>query len=310
MEDLEIGGRVETIQTTTWLRTARILRRVLETWGDLLSLKLQWKTISVSWCGKAIIIMSIIFRFVYEMNLEEKSLSLDIYSRSQLNINKILFLYPHILTRTGCNTKSIFKRSTVDLNSEFPFSWTRCHTKSVLLFILFTNPSARVGYDTRSIFKRSLTGLNSEFFFSLTSCLTKAEELSLSYYLPIAGGRIIGFIPFPRVLVLCEIQSVSSRIWTRFTVSIFYDDNHYTTGTSLFFLFYFIIYHIVISRRDEFMPFHRALVQREIKTASELNSILYNGLVSFGFMAHQTWYVIQCQIHFLHINNSILNNSV
>ena len=34
------------IQTTALLRTARILRRVLETWGDLLSLKLQWKTIS------------------------------------------------------------------------------------------------------------------------------------------------------------------------------------------------------------------------------------------------------------------------
>ena len=45
-EDLEMGGRVETIQTTALLRTARILRRVLETWGDLLSLKLQWKTIS------------------------------------------------------------------------------------------------------------------------------------------------------------------------------------------------------------------------------------------------------------------------
>ena len=30
-EDLEIGGRVETIQTTTLLRTARILRRVLGT---------------------------------------------------------------------------------------------------------------------------------------------------------------------------------------------------------------------------------------------------------------------------------------
>ena len=39
LEDLEIGGRVETIQTTALLRTARILRRVLETWGDLLSLK-------------------------------------------------------------------------------------------------------------------------------------------------------------------------------------------------------------------------------------------------------------------------------
>ena len=78
--------------------------------------------------------------------------------------------------------------------------------------ILFTNPSARAGYDTRSIFKRSLTGLNSEFSFSKTSCLTKAEEPSLSNYSPIAGGRIIGFIPFPRVLVLCEMPSVSSRI--------------------------------------------------------------------------------------------------
>ena len=39
LEDLEVGGRVETIQAL--LRTARILRRVLETWGDLLSLRLQ-----------------------------------------------------------------------------------------------------------------------------------------------------------------------------------------------------------------------------------------------------------------------------
>ena len=45
LEDLEVGGRLETIQMTALLRTARILRRVLETWGDLLSLKLQWKTI-------------------------------------------------------------------------------------------------------------------------------------------------------------------------------------------------------------------------------------------------------------------------
>ena len=31
LEDLEVGGRVETIQTTTLLRTTRILRRVPET---------------------------------------------------------------------------------------------------------------------------------------------------------------------------------------------------------------------------------------------------------------------------------------
>ena len=41
LEDLEVGVQVETIQTTALLRTARILRRVLETWGNLLSLKLH-----------------------------------------------------------------------------------------------------------------------------------------------------------------------------------------------------------------------------------------------------------------------------
>ena len=46
LEDLEVTGWVETIQTTTLLRFARILKRVLETWGDLLSPKLQWETIS------------------------------------------------------------------------------------------------------------------------------------------------------------------------------------------------------------------------------------------------------------------------
>ena len=39
LEDLEVGVRVEIIQTTALLRTARILRRVLETWGDLLPLQ-------------------------------------------------------------------------------------------------------------------------------------------------------------------------------------------------------------------------------------------------------------------------------
>ena len=48
--DLEVCSRVETIQTTALLKTARILRSVLETWGDFLSLNLQWKTISIRWC--------------------------------------------------------------------------------------------------------------------------------------------------------------------------------------------------------------------------------------------------------------------
>ena len=45
VEDLEVSRRVKTIQTTALLKTARILKKVLETWRDLLSLKLQWKTI-------------------------------------------------------------------------------------------------------------------------------------------------------------------------------------------------------------------------------------------------------------------------
>ena len=46
LEDLEVGEQVKTIQMTALLRITRILRRVLETWGDLLSLKPKWKTIS------------------------------------------------------------------------------------------------------------------------------------------------------------------------------------------------------------------------------------------------------------------------
>ena len=62
--------------------------------------------------------------------------------------------------------------------------------------------------------------------------LIKRHETSLPYYLRIDGGRIIGFIPFPRVLMVCEMQSVSTRIWTRVAVSISYGDNYYTMGTS------------------------------------------------------------------------------
>ena len=53
LEELEISGRIKTIQTTELLRFDRILRSILVTWGDWLSsqttekdyqLKLVWKT--------------------------------------------------------------------------------------------------------------------------------------------------------------------------------------------------------------------------------------------------------------------------
>ena len=46
LEELEIRGRAETIQTAALFRSVRILWRFLETWEDFLSLKLQWETIS------------------------------------------------------------------------------------------------------------------------------------------------------------------------------------------------------------------------------------------------------------------------
>ena len=67
---------------------------------------------------------------------------------------------------------------------------------------LLTPPSAQAGCDTRSISKQILTGFNSEFSFPKIGCLTEAKEPSL-FYLPRAGGGMIGLIPFPRVLVLC-----------------------------------------------------------------------------------------------------------
>ena len=41
MEHLEISGRIETIQITALVRSARIPRRVLDTRGELLSIELQ-----------------------------------------------------------------------------------------------------------------------------------------------------------------------------------------------------------------------------------------------------------------------------
>ena len=42
------------------------------------------------------------------------------------------------------------------------------------------------------------------------------------------------------------MQSVSSGIWTRVAVSISYDDNHYTTGTSRIYFILFIWVHQLI----------------------------------------------------------------
>ena len=144
------------------------------------------------------------------------------------------------------------------------------------MFTIFTNPSARAGYDTRSIFKRSLTGFEFRVSFSKTSCLIKAEEPSLSYHISITGERIIGFIPFPRVLVLCEMQSASARIWIRVAVSISYDDNHWYLQENMFTNH---IYFIYMNQQDLALNNPESLICHKIKS----NQIKWDDSVIFIF---------------------------
>ena len=71
-----------------------------------------------------------------------------------------------------------------------------------------------------------LVSIESFYFFQTT----KVKEYMMPYYLPIAGAKIIGFILFPRIWELYEIQTVSFKIWNRFTLSVSLDDNPYLTS--------------------------------------------------------------------------------
>ena len=112
-----------------------------------------------------------------------------------------------------------------------------------ILFIIFTQPLHRIWHKVN--FYAEFNRFEFRVFLLLVAS-PRLKNLVCPTILPIAGGRIIGFIPFPMVLVLCEMQSVSSRIWTRVAVFISYDDNHYTTGTSHFILF--IVYFILLCK--------------------------------------------------------------
>ena len=80
-------------------------------------------------------------------------------------------------------------------------------------------------------FKQNLTGLNSEFSFSQVGCHIRVKEPSLPYYLPKAEEKIVWSITSSRILVLWEIQTALSRIWTGVTMPISIDNNYNTTDT-------------------------------------------------------------------------------
>ena len=106
--------------------------------------------------------------------------------------------------QVGCDTRSFFKWSSTCFSLDLSFN-TGCHRK---VYHIYPIPPLGQDMTQGQCFKRSLTGLNSEFFLLLDVASPRLKNLVCPTILPIAGGRIIGFIPFPRVLVLCEMQSV------------------------------------------------------------------------------------------------------
>ena len=82
--------------------------------------------------------------------------------------------------------------------------------------------------------------MNSEFSFSKTGCHTKVKDPCLPYYLPITGGRSVGFVPFSTVVALWEIQTALSKIWIQVDMSISYNFKHYTSTSNIYILYIYI----------------------------------------------------------------------
>ena len=66
------------------------------------------------------------------------------------------------------------------------------------------------------------------------------------------------------------MQSVSSSIWTRVAVSISYDDNHYTTGTSSLLLCVVMILHVYV---DESAIDYTTLLLTSLGLKCDMNSV-------------------------------------
>ena len=124
---------------------------------------------------------------------------------------------------------------------------------------------------------RSTTSLNSVFLF-LECCYTEVREPSLLYYLSVAGGRIVGFIPFPRVLAKSEMQIAPFRIWTWVTEFPSYIDNCYIMSAS-------IRIHIgVIILKKTYICIIDLPISSSLKYISELLSLIQLSLQTISFI--------------------------
>ena len=112
LEDLEIREHIETIQNIAPLRWARILRRILETWGDLPSFNLPWKTISFQM--RIIIIIMIIcnlwsFKLLFFIQIICTLLYCFKYSYPVLIICTLLFGFRYLFLFHMNNLQAILR---------------------------------------------------------------------------------------------------------------------------------------------------------------------------------------------------------
>ena len=103
------------------------------------------------------------------------------------------------------------------------------------------NPSLGAVADMRLILSGLQQFLNSDIIFLRTGCHIKAKEPSLDYSLPIPGGRIVGFISFPKFLALPDLQSCSEYELGL----ISYDANYYTSNIYAYTHTYICIYECI-----------------------------------------------------------------
>ena len=80
-------------------------------------------------------------------------------------------------------------------------------------------------------FRNSKICTSSYFLYEFTQPLSckQSKDSGLPCYLLISGGRIVGFIAFPKISAWFEMQTVSFRIWT--WVAEFISNGNYCYAT-------------------------------------------------------------------------------
>ena len=205
-------------------------------------------------------------------------------------------IYIHVHTHICTHTHT----HTCTYTHTHAHTWTHIHTHShihtcththkyiyiyIYIYVYLPSSSTRIWFDTRSIFERSFISFNSSFPSPRLVVILKLKSLSTLLFTHSKRVNSLSH-SLPRVFALRNMQTASSRIWTRVTVSIFYDDNHYTAST--FPPLYIYIY-IYIERKRERGGEKERERERERENTNSMKiyvSLLSNVMGEYLFIMH------------------------